>query len=123
MKILAAVMFASVLSGCALIPGWEREQPITILKKAEPRQPLNLPNPASLKPTVPEWIVITPENQAQVFKRLQEQNRDQVLFAITDDGYEALAIDTAEIRNLIQQQRIIIQKYRDYYEPAVKEKP
>ena len=36
---------------------------------------------------------------------------------LTDDGYEELAIDMAEIRAFIAQQREIIAKYREYYEP------
>ena len=105
------------LQGCALIPGWNSVDPITINKKAQERVPLNLPDPAPLKPTVPRWIVITPENQAQVFADLQAKNIDLVLFALTDDGYEELAVDTAQIRNFIAQQREIIIKYREYYEP------
>lgn len=121
-SILAVVLVSMNLQGCALL-AWNALKPIEIQKKAQPRTPLNLPEPRSLKPTAPEWIVITPENSAAVFQKLQQQNRDQVLFAITDDGYEALAVDTAEIRNFIQQQRVIIQKYKDYYESTPQQKP
>lgn len=64
-----------------------------------------------------EWIVVTPENVNEVFKQLEEKNTDLVLFAITDDGYEKLASDMVLIRNYIAQQRLIIMKYKDYYEP------
>jgi hypothetical protein len=40
-----------------------------------------------------------------------------VLFALTAEGYERLAMDIARIRNFIQQQREITNKYRNYYEP------
>lgn len=64
-----------------------------------------------------EWIVVTPENVNEVFKQLEEKNTDLVLFAITDDGYEMLASDMVLLRNYIAQQRLIIMKYKDYYEP------
>ena len=64
-----------------------------------------------------EWIVVTPENVNEVFKQLEEKNTDLVLFAITDDGYEKLASDMVLLRNYIAQQRLIIMKYKDYYEP------
>lgn len=104
------------LQGCAWL-GWKKSvDPITIEKKAVERTPLNLQDPPPLKPTVPTWIVITPANQAKVWADLKAKNMDLVLFGLTDNGYEALAIDMAQIRNFIATQRDITQRYRDYYE-------
>ena len=115
-SIIAVVIAASMLQGCALL-GWKAIEGIEIKKKAVDRTPLNLADPQPLKPTAPQWRVITPENQAQVFAELKSKNIDQVLFALTDDGYEELSVDIAQIRALIAQQRDIIIKYREYYEP------
>ena len=115
-SIIAVIIAASMLQGCALL-GWKALEGIEIKKKAVDRTPLNLADPQPLKPTAPQWRVITPENQAQVFAELKSKNIDQVLFALTDDGYEELSVDIAQIRALIAQQRDIIVKYREYYEP------
>ena len=115
-SILAVIIAAAMLQGCALL-GWKAIEGIEIKKKAVDRTPLNLADPQPLKPTAPQWRVITPENQAQVFAELKSKNIDQVLFALTDDGYEELSVDIAQIRALIAQQRDIIVKYREYYEP------
>ena len=115
-SIIAIIISASMLQGCALL-GWKALEGIEIKKKAVDRTPLNLADPQPLKPTAPQWRVITPENQAQVFAELKSKNIDQVLFALTDDGYEELSVDIAQIRALIAQQRDIIVKYREYYEP------
>ena len=120
-SIIAVIIAASMLQGCALL-GWKAIEGIEIKKKAVDRTPLNLADPQPLKPTAPQWRVITPENQAQVFAELKSKNIDQVLFALTDDGYEELSIDIAQIRALIAQQRDIIVKYREYYEPKKEEK-
>jgi hypothetical protein len=114
-SIIAVIISASMLQGCALL-GWKAIEGIEIKKKAVDRTPLNLADPQPLKPTAPQWRVITPENQAQVFAELKSKNIDQVLFALTDDGYEELSVDIAQIRALIAQQRDIIVKYREYYE-------
>ena len=114
-SIIAIIIAASMLQGCALL-GWKAIEGIEIKKKAVDRTPLNLADPQPLKPTAPQWRVITPENQAQVFAELKSKNIDQVLFALTDDGYEELSVDIAQIRALIAQQRDIIVKYREYYE-------
>ena len=114
-SIIAVIIAASMLQGCALL-GWKAIEGIEIKKKAVDRTPLNLADPQPLKPTAPQWRVITPENQAQVFAELKSKNIDQVLFALTDDGYEELSVDIAQIRALIAQQRDIIVKYREYYE-------
>ena len=115
-SIIAVIIAASMLQGCALL-GWKALEGIEIKKKAVDRTPLNLADPQPLKPTAPQWRVITPENQAQVFAELKSKNIDLVLFALTDDGYEELSVDIAQIRALIAQQRDIIVKYREYYEP------
>ena len=115
-SIIAVIIAASMLQGCALL-GWKAIEGIEIKKKAVDRTPLNLADPQPLKPTAPQWRVITPENQAQIFAELKSKNIDQVLFALTDDGYEELSVDIAQIRALIAQQRDIIIKYREYYEP------
>ena len=115
-SIIAIIISASMLQGCALL-GWKALEGIEIKKKAVDRTPLNLADPQPLKPTAPQWRVITPENQAQVFAELKSKNIDLVLFALTDDGYEELSVDIAQIRALIAQQRDIIVKYREYYEP------
>jgi hypothetical protein len=114
--ILAIIVVSMNLQGCALL-AWNAIKPVEIQKKAVERTPLNLADPQPLKPSVPQWIIITPENQTQVFADLKAKNIDIVLFALTDDGYEELATDIAQIRAFIAQQREIIIKYREYYEP------
>lgn len=106
-----------LISGCASF-GWNSSvKPIEVQTKAVERTRLNLADPAPLKGRELSWIIITPENAEEVWKRLKEENTDVVLFAVTDDGYEQLALTMAELRNFIAQQRAIIVKYKEYYEP------
>jgi len=107
------------LSSCSLLSGfgWKSEKPIEVRKLEQERVKLNINSPKPLTIESMEWIVVTPENVNEVFKQLEEKNTDLVLFAITDDGYEKLASDMVLIRNYIAQQRLIIMKYKDYYEP------
>jgi len=81
------------------------------------RTPLNLPDPAPPRAREMEWIIVTPDNASAVWQRLRNANTDVVVFALTDDGYETLSLTIAEFRNFIAQQRAIILKYREYYEP------
>jgi hypothetical protein len=97
-------------------------KPIEVQTKAQERTRLNLPDPAPFQAREVEWIIITPENAPQVWARLKEKGDDTALFAITDNGYEALALTIAELRSLIAQQRAIIIKYKEYYEPQEAEK-
>lgn len=76
---------------------------------------LESPQPLRLKSL--EWIVITPQNWEEVFKQMQTKEQNLVLFGLTSDGYQSLAVTIAELRNLINTQRIIIDKYKEYYEP------
>jgi hypothetical protein len=40
---------------------------------------------------------------------------EAVLFAITADGYEALALNLSDVRSMIQQQQKVIAVYQDSY--------
>ena len=114
--LLIATTLPLVLSGCGSF-GWKGVEPIEIQKRAVERTPLNLPDPAPPRARELEWIIVTPENAQAVWQRLRDANTDVVVFALTDDGYETLALTMAELRNFIAQQRAIIIKYREYYEP------
>ena len=73
--------------------------------------------PPPLKARGMDWFVVTPENIDRVWAKLKEKNVDLVVFALTDDGYQELAMTMAEVRNYIATQRAIIVKYKEYYEP------
>lgn len=113
----AIVLVALNLQGCALL-AWESIKPLTIKKEEVARTPLNLKDPPPVKLATPKWIVITPQNAEQIWKELQAGKTDMVLFALTDDGYEELAINLAEIRTFIELQRKVTEEYRKYYEPV-----
>lgn len=111
---------ALLISGCSVF-GWKSVEPIEIQKKAVERTKLNLSVPVLPPQRAPKWILITPENADKVFAELKEKKVDLVLFGLTDEGYEELAINMAELRNFIASQRAVIIKYKDYYEPQIKE--
>ena len=116
--LLTAITLPLFVSGCASF-GWQSDvQPIEIQKRAVERTPLRLSDPTPLQARELEWIIVTPENAESVWQRLRDSNTDVVVFALTDDGYETLALTMAELRNFIAQQRSILGKYREYYEPA-----
>jgi len=118
--LLTAIILPLLVSGCALFGSGDK--PIEIQTKPAERIKLNLSDPAPFQARGIEWIVVTPENAPQVWNKLRERGDDLVLFAVTDDGYENLSLTIAELRNLIAQQRSIIIKYREYYEPVTTEK-
>jgi hypothetical protein len=119
---LTAITLPLFVSGCASF-GWRSDvKPIEIQTKAVERTPLNLRMPEPLQARELEWVIVTPENAEQVWSKLKENNTDLVLFAITDDGYETLSLNIAALRNHIAQQRAIILKYKEYYEPRETEK-
>lgn len=117
--LLIAITFP-LISGCASFGnlfGGSDVKPITVKTQAVERTPLKLKDPAPLQGRDVKWIVITPENAEQVWKDLKEKNVDLVLIGLTDEGYEQLALTMAELKNYIAQQRSIIIKYKEYYEP------
>ncbi len=81
------------------------------------RAPLDLPNPETPKMESINWIIITSENAEEVFAKMKEQGKDPVLFGISDDDYELLSKNFAQIRAYMIQQGLTLDQYREYYEP------
>ena len=104
-----------LLSSCSKV------QEIEIFKKEVPRAKLDLPDPESPRIQDLNWIIITSENADEVFAKLSEQNIDPVLFGLTDDDYEILAVNFAQIRAYLIKQKMTLQQYREYYESDTEE--
>jgi hypothetical protein len=67
-----------------------------------------------------QWIIVTSENAEEVFKKMEEQGLDPVLFGLTDNDYQLLSKNFARIRNQLKIQNDLIDKYKEYYEPKDK---
>ena len=105
---LTAILLSSCAAGVKVIDTY------TIEKK---REPLALEDPKPLELQDIDWIIITKENADEVFEKIKnDKNGDYALFALIDNGYEKLALNFADIRNKIAEQRQIILSYKDYYE-------
>lgn len=122
LTLIISLLVATSITGCAsfLNPfGWGKSvKPIEVAAKPIEKTPLDIPNPDPLNLSPIKWILITPANAESIFKRMEQDDQNLILFAITDDGYQTLALTIAEVRNLINTQRNIILKYKEYYEPA-----
>jgi len=116
-KILTVSVLATstlLISGCSIFP--QKVKPVEVVTKPIERAPLNLREPKLEGLTVPHWVVITPENSEGVWTKLSEKGNRSALFALTDDGYQELAVLMSALRGIIAEQKMIIQKYKEYYE-------
>ena len=81
------------------------------------KTPLNIQNLDPLQLQGVEWIIITKDNAMEVFEEIKSKGGEYSLFALTDTGYEKLALNFTDIRNRLAQQRQILLSYNEYYEP------
>ena len=93
---------------------------LEIFKQEVPREKLNLNTPTPLELENLRWIIITSNNAEEVFKKLEEQGIDPVLWGLTDKDFELLAKNFARIRNQLKITNDLLSKYKEYYEPEVK---
>lgn len=70
-----------------------------------PRAPLSLPHPEPLKMKPLEWYVIA-----------KGPLQGRPMFALTEEGYKSLAENVRDATTFIKLQRVIIEKYKQYYE-------
>ena len=62
------------------------------------------------------WHIFTSENADEVFKKLEADGIDPVLFGHTDKDFEMLAKNFAKIRNQLMQTNELLDQYKEYYE-------
>ena len=90
---------------------------LEIFKQEVPREKLNLNTPTPLELENLRWIIITSKNADEVFKKLEEQGIDPVLWGLTDKDFELLAKNFARIRNQLKITNDLLKEYKEYYEP------
>ena len=115
-KVSSLLLLSLIISSCS---SWNQLKTIEV-KTVEVERNVPLQNrPRQLDLADIHWYVVTEENFAEFKKRFQKENGDPlVAYVISVKDYETLAIDMAEIKRYIDQQKQII----IYYEKALSPK-
>ena len=115
-KVSSLLLLSLIISSCS---SWNPLKTIEI-KTVEVERNVPLQNrPRQLQLSDIHWYVVTEENFAEFKKKFQKENGDPlVAYVISVKDYETLAIDMAEIKRYIDQQKQII----IYYEKALSPK-
>ena len=115
-KVSSLLLLSLLISSCST---WNPLKTIEI-KAVEVERNVPLQNrPRQLQLSNIHWYVVTEENFVEFKKRFLKENGDPlVAYVISVKDYETLAIDMAEIKRYIDQQKQII----IYYEKALKPK-
>ena len=114
LSVLVSLILITSLTSCSGVKQLE------IFKTEVEREKLDLKKPTPLELEQLRWIIITSENAEEVFKKLEEQGIDPVLFGLTDKDFELLAKNFARIRNQLKITNDLLDKYKEYYEPEKK---
>lgn len=103
-------------SGCSLVP---REKEVIVQTvEVEKQIPLQL-QPKPLQFNDAYWHVVTEANFDEFIEKFKKENGNAwVFYALSVRSYESMALNLAEIKRYIEQQKQIIV----YYEEAVKPK-
>lgn len=112
-NILIVCLIALTLTACSNIP----DRVLVDTTPAE-RPKLIVPEVDLFKSRNVQWVVITQDNVEDIFDQ-KNKDGELVFFAITDQGYENLSLNMADLIKLIKQQKAIIAAYQDYYENEV----
>ena len=109
-SVLGFLLLSLLVSACA-----PTVKPIEISAKPVAKPDLILPKADAINTRDVKWIIVTADNYQQVFDDLSKSGHSGALFALTDQGYQDLAMNTSDIRAFIQQQQAIILAYEGYY--------
>jgi len=110
-KIILIIIFGLLLTGCNTV------KKLSIFKEEVKRQELNLEKPTPLQLEKVRWIIINSNNADEVFKKMEAEGLDPVLFGLTDKDFQLIAKNFAQIRNQLMLTNELLDKYKEYYEP------
>ena len=115
LKVSSLLLLTLVLSSCGSWPKLTQIEVQTV--EVERNVPIqNRPQPIRMNTNM-KWWVVTEENFKEFKKKFQKENGDPlVAYVLSVKDYETLALNMAEIKRYIEQQKEII----IYYEEAVK---
>ena len=115
-KIITIITLSLFLTNCSLLG----EKVIKVLTQEQSREKLNLKTPTLEEMEKLRWIVITSNNAQEVFAKMKAEGLDPVLFGLSDEDYELLAKNFAQIRSTLKQTQDILDRYKEYYEGTTK---
>jgi hypothetical protein len=116
-KIISVIVLSCFLASCGLLP----EKTISIFTMEKSREKINLKTPTLEEMEKLRWIVITSNNANEVFAKMKAEGLDPVLFGLSDEDYELLAKNFAQIRSTLKQTQDILDRYKEYYEGTTKQ--
>ncbi len=109
------LMGALILVGCGAPTPEPATKPVVIQSQPVERPPFNPPPVDPYQPRNVDWMVVNPQNIDVIFEQMQDRGEPMVLFAVTENGYENIAINSREALRVIMQQQSVINGYREYY--------
>ena len=101
------------LSSCS----WKPEKQVVVQTKLVKPVIEIKERPKGVKMLPVKFYVVTEKNYEEFKKKFKKENGEFVFYAMSVPSYENLALDMAELRRYIEQQKEII----IYYEKAVKD--
>ena len=113
--LILPILITFLISGCATT------SPLEVFTKEVERMPLDLQLPPVETLEQVNLIIVTSDNQEEVFAKMKEQNIDPVIFGYSDEDWELVTKNNVRMRNQIIKLRAIIEAYKAYYEPEEQE--
>ena len=123
LKVSSLLLLSLVISGCSSW-SWPKLTQIEVQTvEVERNIPIqNRPQPITMNTTM-KWWVVTEENFKEFKEKFQKENGDPlVAYVLSVKDYETLALNMAEIKRYIEQQKEIIIYYEEAVKPREKEK-
>ena len=120
MKVSSLLLLTLVLSSCTSWPKLTQIEVQTVeVERNIPAQ--NRPQPIRMN-TGMKWWVVTEENFKEFKEKFEKENGDPlVAYVLSVRDYETLALNMAEIKRYIEQQKEIIIYYEEAIKPRKKE--
>ena len=114
------IILTAVVASTILLTACSNKQltvrPIDINKKIEPVEVLHPPLPDGVTWEEVTIVVLTPDKMREILQQIEDGELDEsraVFAALPPDSYESLALNIADLKRFIQDQKSVIMYYRE----------
>ena len=120
------INFSALLAVLVVVSACSRLSPVkeivtvpTVVETPEIEAPTIriVPRPDPIEMRNADIVVVTEANLEQVIARVKQEQGDFVLYAMTAQSFEALALSFEQIKKFIEQQNAVILYYEDAAKP------
>ena len=115
-KITPILLVSFILASCS--SSTRDVDEVKIIKDDVKTAPIELPEIDVYSARNVKWTILTEKNVKEKFNKLKKEGKEAVYFGLTPDDYQNLGRNAKGVKNVVRQQKTIVDSSEEYYKDS-----